>query len=249
MQTSSYLQGIFDCLEQFKNLPTYQFERRIDAFLLPYLEPAINNKYKDYANDFKLIYPEFPLWPKKKEKDELDKSAKRSVYVDYVMYSKQKNLVLFVELKTDKKSVSKSQIETYELNIKEGWKTLFLDLFDKAIHSSKNSGSWRKYFYALDYIYSKAPELTGFSKPLNLQQFYRKARGQGATNYLMELRENLNFTNLPTIALIFIAPEDALDKVQINLSDGIGESERLFTLKNFSENTVTPLNALLQNMT
>ena len=130
MESSLYVQSIFNCLKQFKKLPTYQFERRIDAFLLPYLEKAFNDKFKIFATDFTVfVYPEFPLWPKKKNEFALDKSAKRSVYADYLMYSKSSNILFLVEMKTDANSVNQEQIDTYVLNCLQGWDVLFTDLF------------------------------------------------------------------------------------------------------------------------
>jgi len=56
---------IFEYLGKFKKLPTSQFERRIDAFILPYLELHFNKhfkeKFKKNQADFIFLYPEFPI--------------------------------------------------------------------------------------------------------------------------------------------------------------------------------------------
>ena len=76
---------ILERLSEYKGLPTYQFERRLDPFIMLYLGDVFNHKFG--ANDFRMIYPEFPMFTNSKT-GELNKSDKRATYCDYLMYSR-----------------------------------------------------------------------------------------------------------------------------------------------------------------
>jgi len=235
----------FEYLKLFKGLPTYQFERRIDAFMLPYLETAFNNIFQ--KNDFKLVYPEFPLWPKRKEAYELDKSAQRSIYADYIMWSKEMdNTIFLVEFKTDENSIDPNQFDSYILNCKEGWPQLFTDYFNKTLHAAENKGPWRKFCYGLDFFYKQAKELTGVSEAFDLQRFYSKPRGNGVTNYLKRIK--LNFSDNYNLKLIYLAPERCIKKIKSDSPFAKEYYHSCISLSEIAEYVENPLGLILKDI-
>lgn len=90
---------LFYLLDNWRNLPDYQLERRADIFFAMYLEQIIE-KTIGVKIDFKI--PEFPV-----RKD----TSNRSNKIDYLAYSKKSSKVFLIELKTDLLSVNDTQIE------------------------------------------------------------------------------------------------------------------------------------------
>jgi len=123
-------------LKTFRQLPTYQFERRIDAFILPYLEQVINTELELNDKNLKLVYPEFPL----KRTNNIEKIDRQSEYADYLLWSPLENKIILVEFKTDIKSINQTQFNTYNNNCKYGWENLIRYYIDKI-----NDKNWRKF--------------------------------------------------------------------------------------------------------
>lgn len=120
---------IFNNLDKWKNLPKYQLERRLDIFLTPYLNDILfKNLNSLETND--LIIPEFPInvnlvnsldKTDKNYNSEIatkktcfnllnNKNAKQQSFnIDYLMFSKDKSIAYFIELKTDNNSFNDSQ--------------------------------------------------------------------------------------------------------------------------------------------
>ena len=202
---------IFDSLSIFKNFPTYQLERRIDAFMLPFLENGIRNTCGINDGGFVFVYPEFPIkrLPKRGVPDE-SKIDCLSEYVDYLMYSPAFNTVYFVEFKTEVKSIKGSQFQSYNLNCQQGWSSLIEYYFDKAI----NSKSWRKFVYGLIHIEKVAPRLLG-NVSLDLEKFLQYSKG--VHKKLLELKNNISIKeDEPAVKFIYLAltkSKEVLDKI------------------------------------
>jgi hypothetical protein len=232
---------IFNYLEAFKNFPTYQFERRIDAFLLPYLTKAINQRFNLNDPDLILVYPEFPLM---RLNNTEEKNLRLSDSADYLLWSKKLNTVYLVELKTDKNSIHEPQFKTYLFNCEQGWEKLIDYYFIKAIGKS-----WKKFVSGLIYLEEKAPELISDSVKMDFSNFKNKSRG--VTEYLKELRSLIQFINKPKIQFLYIAPKDARKKLN-DYNKKNKESENfyigLITLEEFSKFTEEPLNTLLESI-
>ena len=98
------IEKLFDLLDDWRNLPSYQLERRADIFFALHLETILKKILKVKVD---LIIPEFPVrvgeisekWP------ELNKSFK----IDYLAYSKSSQKVYLIELKTDQRSLREKQ--------------------------------------------------------------------------------------------------------------------------------------------
>ena len=89
------LERIFANLDRWRHLPAYQLERRVDIFFSVYLKGLVEEVTGVELEDE--ILPELPIkrdliWP--------DQPSSTSVKVDYVLFSKRRHQVFFVELKT-----------------------------------------------------------------------------------------------------------------------------------------------------
>ena len=95
---------LFDLLDDWRNLPAYQLERRADIFFAIHLDKIIE---KILGTKIDLIIPEFPVRVGEisKKHPELNKSFK----IDYLTYSKNENKVYLIELKTDQRSRREKQ--------------------------------------------------------------------------------------------------------------------------------------------
>ncbi len=102
---SKFLHDILDKLVEFKALPKYQFERRVDIFLVPFL-PRILEKTLKVEGPIELVVPEFPL---KRDDDYMSRNA------DYLLYdgTQGKERWILFELKTDSEYENPKQIARY----------------------------------------------------------------------------------------------------------------------------------------
>lgn len=87
---------IFEQLDSWRKLPSYQLERRFDIFLAIYLPQILEEKFKTKI-DF--ILPEFPI--KNSLFDNLKTRPNKSCKVDYLAISENSNIAYLIELKTD----------------------------------------------------------------------------------------------------------------------------------------------------
>lgn len=94
------IKELFDRLDDWRNFPDYQLERRADIFFSLYLKEVLEKHLGIELHD--TIIPEFPI-----KKLENNGSKK----VDYVAFSKDLDRVFMIELKTDENSIKESQIE------------------------------------------------------------------------------------------------------------------------------------------
>lgn len=234
---------IISFLKEFKKLPTYQLERRIDILLLPYLESGLRRILN--TDDLLFVYPEFPLWPKEEKENILNKSSKRSIYADYMFWSKKlDNTIYFVELKTDARSVSLDQYEAYILNCKEGWPDIINEYLQKTVNAAENQGPWRKYCYGLQYLHIKAPELTGILGEIKLDYFLTKERGNGVTRYLKNLK--LNHENSFNLKLLYLAPNAIKNRLKASKMETNRHFAGIVSLSEFSNHVDNQLAELLR---
>jgi hypothetical protein len=90
------LDQLFANLDRWRHYPNYQLERRADIFFSLYLRDVVQEVLGVELED--AVIPEFPIkrdliWP--------DHPTDKSVKVDYVLFSRDRCTVYFVELKTD----------------------------------------------------------------------------------------------------------------------------------------------------
>ena len=118
--TQTFLTAVLSMLAEFKDLPKYQFERRVDAFLAAFL-PEILSRH--LGGEVCLVAPEMPI---KKPDDN------QSTNIDYLMFRRADRTIderfIFFELKTDALSLSKTQLDIYQRARERGMPALLRDL-------------------------------------------------------------------------------------------------------------------------
>ena len=97
---------LFNLLDEWRQLPAYQLERRADIFFAMYLE-RILEKVKGIKAD--LVIPEFPV--RVGAVRENVPGLNRSFKIDYLVYSESMQKVYLVELKTEMASLREKQTE------------------------------------------------------------------------------------------------------------------------------------------
>ena len=100
------LQNVFERLSDWKGLPNYQLERRLDIFISMYIKELLEEKLWPLRE---IIIPEFPI--SRKTLGETI-GINKTVKVDFVLFPEDfKHPIIFLELKTDNGSVRDGQIK------------------------------------------------------------------------------------------------------------------------------------------
>lgn len=134
---------IFDTLDDWRQLPAYQLERRVDIFFGIYMEEILSKKFNE---EISLVIPEFPIRRGILETDDGNKSPNKSVKIDYFALSKNKKTVYFIELKTDNGSTRAEQ-DDYLQQVKN---MEFVKILQGVKDIANVSTSKNKYKYLLD---------------------------------------------------------------------------------------------------
>lgn len=103
---------IFDYLDEWRHLPSYQLERRADIFFAAFLPRILESRFRSVATH---VIPEFPLHIPTIDKDYRDDL---SFKVDYLAILPDPAAPVFVELKTDKRS-NRAEQDSYLLKAAE----------------------------------------------------------------------------------------------------------------------------------
>ncbi len=93
------IEKIFSNLSKWRNLPSYQLERRADIFFSLYINDIVSNKIG--IHDDWVVIPEFPVPIKVIRPTNQDNN---SFKIDYLVIGRKSNKVIFIELKTDNSS-------------------------------------------------------------------------------------------------------------------------------------------------
>lgn len=142
--SAGLIDKLFNYLDEFRQLPAYQLERRADIFFALYLKEILQVKLKIIIDSF---IPELPL--KIEGTTTSGKSTNLSNKVDYLAISKDKKRIFLVELKTENSSLRTIQNQ-YLLKAKtDGLQKLLQDLSDIYIASRQKN----KYKALLPLIY------------------------------------------------------------------------------------------------
>ena len=153
---------ILEQLDEWRQLPAYQLERRVDVMFGMLLPTVIGVKF-DVDPDSCRVIPEFPLHKGKLKMSE----DNRSVKVDFAVFFNRGggNHLCLVELKTEQNSFSVSQIRTMQkAKMKAGARAIFAGVLEAA----KASDEPRKYAHLIWKLYEigciDLPEVDGFRK-------------------------------------------------------------------------------------
>jgi len=133
--------GVFDLLDEWRELPTYQLERRADIYFARYL-PIILKKHPMIGVEIKYgqIFPEFPL-----EKIVSGNKPEKimSTKVDYAVFGQ--NCLYLIELKTDMRSRNRDQDERLTRVKEKGFADYIKDVFEIIGPERKNKEDQAKY--------------------------------------------------------------------------------------------------------
>jgi len=142
MTTSERIIQIFDLLDDWRELPAYQLERRADIFFALYL-PEILNQCLELGNEITPlnIIPEFPI--KKKDNN-------RSNKIDYVAVSLKKKTIYLIELKTDQNSFRDKQNKYLEVAKNKNETKSLIDDFNKISRASKAVAKYMNLKHLMD---------------------------------------------------------------------------------------------------
>ena len=220
------LQQLIDRLRVYKPLPDYQIERRIDLLFSLFLPAVLNNKFS--ANDFVIVCPEFPVKSLElKDKrlklgmeinlDDIKQIADNSsTKIDYLCYSKQKDKILLVELKTDISSFNLKQYWYYRYYTEEvNWQSMWD--FVKSRCTDEGSRYWKKYLYLVNYISKIAPDLSDVAVIESLDMLSKKS--------LKEAMESTKELKPIKLNYLYISPnlsgkkkaKELMDRKELNL--------------------------------
>ncbi|MGY6588401.1 MAG: hypothetical protein ACXIUB_08955 [Wenzhouxiangella sp.] len=186
---------IFDQLDDWRHLPTYQLERRADIFFSLYLREILQTYISTEIQE--TIIPEFPLLQKT-----LDPSKNFDLHfsADYLAVSADLKRAFLIELKTDPNS-SRTAQNQYLRQAKDVGLREMLEGLMNAFKPSMIQKSRIKRFYLLEKLRS-----IGLITGLDLAAtFIAKDRQQGFTKAFQEARVA---SVQPEISLVCIHPED-----------------------------------------
>jgi len=135
------IKKIFINMDDWRNLPSYQLERRADIFFSLYLQEILEDKFKCNID---MIIPEFPIRKCliKGINNNNKYNRNRSYKIDYIALNLDHKKVYFIELKTDMKSLRKGQSD-YLVESKEvGFKSI-LEGINELSKASRATGKYK----------------------------------------------------------------------------------------------------------
>jgi hypothetical protein len=113
-----YIEALFERMDHWRHLPSYQLERRADLLFSLYLPEVLESKLSPREFQTRLI-PEFPV---------KQSNSNRSDKVDYLAVTRDSHEAVFVELKTDGASLRDRQFEYLIEASKNGMEQLISNL-------------------------------------------------------------------------------------------------------------------------
>ncbi len=161
------IESLFDHMDELRNLPDYQLERRAEIFFYLFLPSILEEKFKTSFKE--PIIPEFPVKIDLIKKEPEKKDSNHSIKIDYFAITNNTNdarRAFFIELKTDGNSIDPEQSR----NLLETCNNNLSVLLDGVLKIAPNSSQKRKYLYLI----SRLAELDLFDKMPNTLDGIRK---------------------------------------------------------------------------
>jgi hypothetical protein len=169
------IDDLFDRMDAWRRLPSYQLERRADLFFSLYLAEAIEARYGFPVNS--QILPEFPV---RIGAIQPGSGSNQSVKIDYLVLSRGGDTAVLVELKTEGRSRRDEQDRYLQAAQAAGLPALVEGVVD--IFRATNAK--RKYFYLLEYL-----ESMGLIRmPAQLRDIMSSRDQRGATATLRHIQ-------------------------------------------------------------
>ena len=134
------LSSAFKTLDEWRHLPAYQLERRVDVFFGLLLPKIVERKF-GWPRDNLTVIPEFPLHKGLVfgSRGKNGKSDNHSVNVDFAVFYNgiERGRVLLVELKTDNNSIKEEQLCRMKKAQAAGMKNLVKGVVECANHKPR----------------------------------------------------------------------------------------------------------------
>ena len=140
----AFLRSALNTLDDWRHLPAYQLERRVDIFFGLLLPEIIAAEYdlpcesQEDRNNL-VVIPEFPLRKGLLDSCNNDGGSNQSVKVDFAIFYRNGdcNRLFLVELKTDNNSIDPVQLERMRIAQCVGVKKLLEGVVQCALHSKE----------------------------------------------------------------------------------------------------------------
>jgi len=198
---NEFAKEILDLLFLNKQLPYYSAERRIDIFINFFIEDILSWFYN---KKIKYVTSEFPL--------KLDNNN-QSNEVDYLCKVESESIILFVELKTDKKSLNYDQLSFYQKN--NNWTDIINKLKTKLTSSNIKSEDRIKYYNLIKRLAkNNLINIAGFdiyedkiNKLLNDEEIDHVSK-MSRSRAIIELAERMTPIASSMIEYVYISPFD-----------------------------------------
>lgn len=113
------LDRVFQHLDAWRHLPSYQLERRADVFFSVYLRDVVE-QFTGLALEEEMI-PELPI---KRDLVRAEVSGEQSFKVDYALFARDRSRVVLVELKTDDGSRRQGQDDYLAAVVRLGFRPI-----------------------------------------------------------------------------------------------------------------------------
>ena len=142
-RTEDLLHRALETLDEWRHLPAYQLERRVDVYFGLLLPEIVEAQFGVAKEDLEVV-PELPLHKGLLGLSEKGKDDNHSVKVDFAVFSlnqENKPLLQLVELKTDRSSTDVHQLERMRKAQRTGTKELLRGI----VKCANNSDDLRKY--------------------------------------------------------------------------------------------------------
>ena len=204
---SPTIERVFELLDKWRHLPTYQLERRADIFFALFLPEVLGVRFDMKINP--LLVPEFPI---KKEEDN------RSTKADYLALQKSEDggpvkQAFLVELKTDMASLTSSKGQNQRNLLKEaankGIGKIICGIKEIAMSKSvtKCPQTRAKYFHLLHDL--KKLDLINIPNIDCLKKLLPS--GKFSTDNYKSYVKNIEIRKCPKLKVVYIIPEGPRD--------------------------------------
>ena len=216
------IERVFDLLDRWRHLPTYQLERRADIFFALFLPEVLKAD---------LLIPEFPI----KSSESTDNDNNLSKKVDYFALSQDGEHAFLIELKTDMRSIDKDQIEFLKYTARNRKvKDLVEDIIEilkplKEKRRNQKRATRQKYIHLLSRLIEL--ELVCYDE----EELYKKAFSNNSRG-VYQILENVkpaswvNNKKCPKLEVVYILPK----RPDMGIKDLMCDSVRRIYFEDFA---------------
>ena len=207
--TDSMVEKLFKRMDDWRHLPSYQLERRVDLFFSLYLPEVLSKEYSG-INIRQDLIPEFPI--RIGTIDKTKRENNQSKKVDYLALSADGTTAYLIELKTDNASIIDEQTETLVSACEKSFAELLEGLLKIFNSDSLNSIRRRKYLYLLNKLY----HMKQIYMPAKLKKIMENETLHGITKASNDLKVT---TKVEQIMPVYIVPSSSVKSYLVKKSE------------------------------